>query len=191
MKTEAGVRQIAAGGLPVTGPMQSVSGSRGSEVMQIVQTDSLANGLRGLETNRSGHSDPDLPPSSKNNRFFARGGGFNVRDQIRRNSEDPLQFIYEAADCRIFYTAPMITDYTVLWTRAADAMWKNSSLCVEDSTGNPTSGNETSLDAPPTSSGSAPPSSTSNSGAVTFGGGRAQGYLSAMIVVVMAGLLVL
>ncbi|MAD87961.1 MAG: hypothetical protein CL912_33790 [Deltaproteobacteria bacterium] len=72
------------------------------------------------------------------------GIAVNFRDQVREDAQDvPLQFIYEAADCRIFYTAEMLTNYSVLWQRAADALWSNSSLCVDGSTGHSSSGNGT------------------------------------------------
>lgn len=47
----------------------------------------------------------------------------------------PLQFVYEAANCRIFYTPQTIFNYTNLWMYAADATWKKPELCVQGSTG--------------------------------------------------------
>lgn len=48
--------------------------------------------------------------------------------------------MYEAADCRMWFTAPMITDVTELWKGVADRMFKNgTSECVKGSTGDPTS----------------------------------------------------
>lgn len=69
-------------------------------------------------------------------------GGINLRDNLRRNdhSKTPLEFIYEAADCRMFYTAPMINDVTMVWKGVADRMFRNStSRCVQGSTGDPSS----------------------------------------------------
>ena len=59
----------------------------------------------------------------------------NIRDQIREGSDVPLQFAYEAANCRIFYTPQTIFNYTNLWTYAADAVWNKPELCVQGSTG--------------------------------------------------------
>ena len=61
--------------------------------------------------------------------------GINLRDQIRQDSDTPLQFQYDAADCRIFCTADTATDYSQLWTFASDAVWKDPNLCVSGSTG--------------------------------------------------------
>lgn len=69
-------------------------------------------------------------------------GGVNLKDNLRQNdaSGTPLEFMYEAADCRMWFTAPMITDVTELWKGVADRMFKNgTSECVKGSTGDPTS----------------------------------------------------
>lgn len=62
-------------------------------------------------------------------------GSINLRDQIRKDGDMPLQFSYEAADCRIYYTPSTVWNYTALWQYAADAIWTNPKLCVEGSTG--------------------------------------------------------
>lgn len=61
----------------------------------------------------------------------------NLKDGYRQSAQEtPLQFIYEPADCRIWYTEKMFYDYTALWQTAADALWNDSGLCVFGSTGN-------------------------------------------------------
>lgn len=68
-------------------------------------------------------------------------GGVNLKDNLRQNdaSGTPLEFMYEAADCRMFFTAAMVTDVTELWKGVADRMFKNGTdMCVAGSTGNPT-----------------------------------------------------
>jgi hypothetical protein len=44
-----------------------------------------------------------------------------------------LQFQYEEADCRLYYTPEMTVDITALWKSAADAQWKNSGKCIGSS----------------------------------------------------------
>lgn len=66
-------------------------------------------------------------------------GGINLRDNLRRDdpSQTPLEFIYEAADCRMFYTTAMIHDVTLVWKAAIDRMFagdEGMKLCVRDST---------------------------------------------------------
>ena len=57
----------------------------------------------------------------------------NLRDNILRNHlKDglPGQFVYEAADCRLFYEPSMISDISNMWEAAASAAW-GSKACVE------------------------------------------------------------
>jgi hypothetical protein len=48
----------------------------------------------------------------------------------------------------MFYTIPMLANYTVLLQTAADALWTKNSLCVKSPTGHPSAGNITSLELP-------------------------------------------
>lgn len=72
---------------------------------------------------------------------------FNFLNNIRRGdtSVTPLQFVYEAADCRFFYTAEMLSNVSTIWTRVANMAfgtslsaqqdWTNNPYCVRGSTG--------------------------------------------------------
>ena len=68
-------------------------------------------------------------------------GGVNFKSHIRINDTTltPLQFVYEAADCRLWYTPKMINDITEIWRVAARAAWNDSSICVSGSLGSPSS----------------------------------------------------
>ncbi|MAD86938.1 MAG: hypothetical protein CL912_28615 [Deltaproteobacteria bacterium] len=59
----------------------------------------------------------------------------NLRDQVRKKEEIPLQFQYDAADCRIFFTPDTVINFANLWKYAADAIWNKPELCVKESTG--------------------------------------------------------
>lgn len=59
----------------------------------------------------------------------------NLRDQVRSNDSVPLQFKYEAADCRIFYTISNVYNMSRLWRDTVTAAFDDESLCVEGSTG--------------------------------------------------------
>jgi hypothetical protein len=59
----------------------------------------------------------------------------NLRDQVRKGEDTPLQFVYDAADCRIFFTPKTVFNLAALWKYAADAIWAKPELCVKDSTG--------------------------------------------------------
>ena len=90
-----------------------------------------------------------LPPVRPTPRL-ANFGRVNIRNQVRYNSDIPVQFTYEAADCRLWYTPPMVNDMRVLWTAVAEATWGfGKQYCVPGSTGQVTSLlNVTSTDAP-------------------------------------------
>lgn len=51
-------------------------------------------------------------------------------------AQTPLEFVYEAADCRLFPTLESLLSPTPLWKLAVDAKWGNGS-CVAGSTGDP------------------------------------------------------
>jgi len=70
------------------------------------------------------------------------GPGLNLRNNIRfgDTTDTPLQFVYEAADCRLFWTKDMLTDITAIWRKRAQVAWGAAkSLCVQGSTGHPSS----------------------------------------------------
>ena len=79
-----------------------------------------------------------------------QAGSINFRNNIRigDTSVTPLQFVYEAADCGIWYTPEMIYDPTFLWSRVASIAFASnytygtpytSPYCVHGSTNQPTS----------------------------------------------------
>ncbi|KAF4628445.1 hypothetical protein G7Y89_g9714 [Cudoniella acicularis] len=169
LKTIAGVKQLALGGRPVTGLMQSVSGVRGSQVYAIASIAQTA--VEVIQLNASAAA--VLPPiSDPPIAIDPAKSEFNIRNQIRKGSENvPLQFTYQAADCRLFYTGAMLADYTVLWQAAADAIWGNTTLCVQGSTGHPSAGNVTWVNAPNATT----PGSLSTTGTTTNSTGTGTG----------------
>ena len=151
MKTEAGVQTVVVGGLPQTGPMQGVAGTKGANILAV--GDAVPDGnllyasveetiLLNFTYLYDNNSFPDAltllqdPPLKLDTSKVE----FNFRNQVRKvDPVTPLQFVYEAADCRIFYTFENLKNYEVLWQNAADALWGNGSLCVKGSTGQPSS----------------------------------------------------
>lgn len=65
---------------------------------------------------------------------FYRGTAYvvNSRDGIRQGDEDqtPLQFVYEEADCRIYYTPAMAVDQSAAWKTVADTAFNGINNCV-------------------------------------------------------------
>lgn len=151
MKTDVGVKSVVVGGLPSTGPMQGVAGTKGSNILAVGDTipnddllfasieETIILNYTYLFDNTSFPDALTLledPPLKLNTAKVT----FNFKNQVRQNDPvTPLQFVYEAADCRIFYTFENLKSYEVLWQNAADSLWGNGSLCVKGSTGQPSS----------------------------------------------------
>lgn len=146
------------GGRPQTGPMQTAAGTRSASAYDTSALDDdfvLAQSLN-----------PTLGaqlPDRTNNDLFITVAAFSIRDQIRQNEPTPLQFLYEAADCRIFYTPSTVYNLTNLWNYAAEAAWSKPDLCVAGSTGYATGANSTSNAKGPGSS-----INSTNSGGLDF-----------------------
>ncbi|KAK0702375.1 hypothetical protein B0H67DRAFT_650411 [Lasiosphaeris hirsuta] len=86
------VRTIVAGGRPETGPMQAASGSR-----------SISTAANACLPNIPFHRDV------RDQGMWTSYTGFNLRDDVLEEADGesepiPLQFRFEAADCRIYYT---------------------------------------------------------------------------------------
>ena len=153
MKTLGGVHSIAVGGRPQNGPMQEVGGVKGSQDEDFMLI--VAEGEQILP-----YAKPSVLAEAQGTPFAnftsaplailraanpLTAGSLNIKNNIRigDTSLTPLQFVYEAADCRIWYTAEMLTDPTCLWSRVASIAFNNgtfdSPYCIHGSTKNPTS----------------------------------------------------
>jgi hypothetical protein len=153
MHHEAGVKVVVAGGRPSTGPMQAPSGTRGALMYSTDDLDSDISLTQNLLAQRGSPNATFLPNRTEALDVYVLFASINLRDQVRRDETTPLQFAYEAADCRIFYTPQTVYNYTALWQYAVDATWSNSSRCVEGSTGFATTGaNKTDIVGPSPSS---------------------------------------
>ena len=129
MTHDAGVRTVVAGGLPMMGPMQAVGLSRGAA---LESTDDLDDDIVFAQ-----QLDPVATAALPNRTtdFWVQAGAVNLRDQVRPNETEALQFKYLAADCRIFYTRDNFYNFSRLWRDAADAIWTDPFKCVAGSTG--------------------------------------------------------
>lgn len=148
MMTRVGVRTVVAGGRPSTGPMQAASGNRGAVVYDSDALDDDILTARALDQFVDADVNASLPEVRETG-MYLRYASFNLRDQIRENEKTPLQFKYEAADCRIYYTLANMYNFTRLWHDISAAAWDDPSLCVEDSTGYSTTNNTNPKTPPP------------------------------------------
>ncbi|KAK8248198.1 peptidase S41 family protein-like protein [Phyllosticta capitalensis] len=136
MRQQGNVTTIAFGGRSQYGAMQAVGGVKGTNnfYWQDIkywarEAYELANHEEQVKWNQSFEDNyRSYVPMNR----AAQSPGVNVRDGIRQGDETntPLQFVYEEADCRIFYTAEMTLDVTAIWKAAADSKWGTISSCV-------------------------------------------------------------
>lgn len=132
MTQQAGVKTIAMGGRSNKNAIQAVGGVKGVNNYQYGFIQQLAQ--------YSVRYQPSLNQSILRKDYYndlpfnrASGGpAVNTRDGVRYNdtSATPLQFMYEEADCRLYYTPEMTVDITSLWKAAADARWSDKGKCV-------------------------------------------------------------
>ncbi|KAH8680521.1 hypothetical protein BX600DRAFT_444595 [Xylariales sp. PMI_506] len=156
--TSMGVKTIAMGGRPVTGPMQAVSGTRGARNFWASDLDDQLAFAAQLSPDAKAAL-PEIPDGedTRTSGIWTRYAGFNLRDQIRSTDAGnadavPLQFLYQAADCRLFYTMQNLYNMSRLWRDVAEAAWVDDSICVEDSMGYTTSADNDVIKKPPVAS---------------------------------------
>ena len=78
---------------------------------------------------------------SYQDRSVGASANVNLHNSVRVNDESstPLQFIYDAADCRLFFTKEMFTDMSKIWEKTRRFMVGDDEICVKGSTKHPTS----------------------------------------------------
>jgi hypothetical protein len=143
MTKQAGVKTIAVGGRSNREKIQAIGGVKGVNNYGW-------NYIQAAAENAIGIADAELQAKLANSVLktglidnmivFSRasgGAGVNVRDGIAQNDTTgtALQFVYEEADCRLYYTPEMTIDASAIWKAAASAQWGQSGKCVGGSGG--------------------------------------------------------
>ncbi|KAF1837498.1 hypothetical protein BDW02DRAFT_565981 [Decorospora gaudefroyi] len=147
MMTRAGVRTVVAGGRPNSGPMQAAAGTRGAVTYTADTLDDAMSYARSIDTYVDENANATIPDVREPGMYY-NYFSVNLRDQVRANETTPLQFKFEAADCRIYYTMANLYNMTRLWHDVSAAAFDDMSLCVQGSTGFSTT-NNTSPSPPP------------------------------------------
>ncbi|CAI6099746.1 unnamed protein product [Clonostachys chloroleuca] len=159
MKTDAGVKSVAVGGIPQYGPMQGVSGTRGSSLLKFEFYSGLMDDINKILRDLGNQASASLrrwgvplddvqalPLPISNSPLRIEGSGVNALDMIRVSSPDaPLQFTYQASDCRLFHTFDTAHDIRVLWRTAAKVAGGDMSACVPGSINAPGSSSNVTL----------------------------------------------
>jgi hypothetical protein len=136
MKQQAGVSTIAMGGRSNAGPIQAIGGVKGVNNFQWGYITSLAQlALKLAPADQMSKFNSSAMKSMLSYTVFNRAGappGVNVRDGVRKGDKSgtALQFVYEEADCRLYYTPEMTVDASAVWKAAADAKWGKNGKCV-------------------------------------------------------------
>ncbi|RYO55495.1 hypothetical protein AA0113_g8860 [Alternaria arborescens] len=148
LKNIAGIKAVTVGGRPETKPIQTVTGSKGGEVRPLIYWQNFAqialNMSSALSLSSYSANDDALSAVANVPQIITRAGDgasrLQSQDQVRKGdaSGTPLQYIYEASDCKIFYTATTYADPDAAWKQAWDA-FQDDSKCVEGSTGHASS----------------------------------------------------
>lgn len=146
--TGQGVRSIVFGGRPRHAPMQLVGGVKGGQYWSLRTASKYIQEAYDIALHASSHYDPILSPAEMARyrdlaplplkdfplRFDKHGSsGINFRNAYSADDADtPLQFVYEAADCRLFFTAENVVRPETMWRAAARTIFGNGS-CVSGS----------------------------------------------------------
>ena len=133
-----GVRVFAAGGRPQNGPMQGIGGVKGSQFLGLSDISGIYDTVNALVQNATDAKKPlftekeysvfssSIPAPLDKLPIRLNGGGVNFRNAFAPFDDQlPTHFIYQPADCRLFYTAEMLIKPELLWVNAAKAAWAN------------------------------------------------------------------
>jgi hypothetical protein len=133
---DVGVQFITAGGRPQTGKIQSLGGVEGSETYT---WDTIAQAAIAalILADDSDLEDKEIGTIAEAY-AYARAGSppqINAKNAFAPfDSETPLQFLNQYANCRIWYTADMVLDPVATWKKTVDAAWTDpDGECVKDS----------------------------------------------------------
>lgn len=140
MRQRAGVKYISLGGRSKEGITQAIGGVKGTnnfpwDYIQALAQFTITN-LTSSTEEAAQLNTTELGQywdSVVFDRMAANTAiNVNFRDGIRDGDESqtPLQFVYEPADCRILYTKEMTVDVTAIWKAVADSAWGGESHCV-------------------------------------------------------------
>ncbi|KAH0441191.1 peptidase s41 family protein [Colletotrichum camelliae] len=125
-----GVRTVVVGGRPEKRPMQAVGGVKGAQVLRYSDIFNLTQAaLESDLVEVSAEQKALLSQLTDLPMRRSTAASLNVRDQILAdNLEDgvPAQFANEPADCRLFWTLPMMGDVSEVWKAAANSAWSGA-----------------------------------------------------------------
>lgn len=115
------------GGRPQVGPMQAIGGSKGNTAAPMALIIAIMDAaLEAATTKELKAQIIEAFPNPANIPFqlAGQGGEVNFKSAYRKGEDEvPLQFIYEAADYRRFYTYENVMKPETMWADAARTFW--------------------------------------------------------------------
>lgn len=142
MINQLNIKTVAVGGRPNAGKMQSVAGVEGAQVFPLDEISAAASAVMFLspESEQEALNGTELGIIAEGYAISRAAnpdspGAVNGKNAFSMtDAETPLQFLYQPANCRFFYTAPMIYGPEEVWKRAVDATWTDpAKFCVDGS----------------------------------------------------------
>ncbi|GKT50678.1 peptidase S41 family protein ustP [Colletotrichum spaethianum] len=136
MTYELSVQVIAMGSRPFNASMQAVGGTKGGPVITLSSYQKLWPALgpvklpEGINVTTFAEADPPLTSMPTDDWTINSTNAYPDN-----NLGTPMQFHYEAANYKLFYTRDLLTNMTSLWSAVADMKW-NGARCVKGSTTN-------------------------------------------------------
>lgn len=127
---EVGVKTVVLGGRSNSNKIQAVGGVKGANVFQWSFIQSYCEQAIGINDTLQDSLLKEYKASRATDRAWAYG--INVRDAVRRGDDSgvALQFKYEEADCRLYFTPEMTVSAVAIWKAVVDAQWIDSSKCI-------------------------------------------------------------
>lgn len=140
-----GVKNVVFGGRPQRKQMQAIGGVKGYQVANSLNFAHFLDVFSRMQDNSVRKGKP-IFTNEEMKRFNAIAPGIdspplplgniqvNMFNQYAPGDDDmPLHFVYEPADCRLFYTLDNIYNAATIWSTAAHTYWNNGP-CVGRST---------------------------------------------------------
>ncbi|KAL2758920.1 hypothetical protein ACRALDRAFT_1080546 [Sodiomyces alcalophilus JCM 7366] len=138
-----GIKTVVQGGRPQPGPMQAIGGVEGAQVFFFNDIQADAAAVLALDPEAGTRAGSDALQVLMEGYAIRRAsnplvaGAVNGKNAfMAADASTPLQFLWQPADCRVYYTWETLRDAEAAWRVAVDATWRDpQGICVEGSRG--------------------------------------------------------
>ncbi|KAJ5051959.1 uncharacterized protein L3040_001720 [Drepanopeziza brunnea f. sp. 'multigermtubi'] len=142
MILQMNIKTTVVGGRPNTGTMQSIAGVEGAQVFPLneISQAAAASIILAPSSEQAALKSSELGVLAEGYALRrlsnpANPGAVNGKNAFAAtDSKVPLQFLYEPANCRIYFTAKMLMSPEMTWKKTVDATWTDpNKFCVDGS----------------------------------------------------------